>query len=372
MPEAISKEEFLKRAAEGDFDGIRAALAAGMAPHVQDEQRVTALHKAALAGHSPIVKLLLDHGAQLGIPGQHCRAVLSQVLRAGNVRLVALLFQQASKELAEATVAFNKWDRATSDTPGASGSKMLDAVEEELRATTTLIEGSLNEVAAKGDMGLVQRLLEYGFGVRIVPEAGQKALHSAIDTGNSVLMRSLLELGVDVHTNGWPLLAQAARKGDSAIVARLLERGATIPATAEARQDALLKAAEEGSLAIVHILLERGADIHAADKTGQTALHKAAGGMAASSATVGEYSGVVKLLLVSGANPHATDQDGKTALDLARAKRRTAIVELLQAQEAPQSATLGKGKTTSSHETSWISVSLLELFLKVFKRLRPP
>lgn len=61
MPEAISKEEFLKRAAEGDVEGVRQALVAGMAANVQDEQRVTALHRAALAGHTTIVELLLNH-----------------------------------------------------------------------------------------------------------------------------------------------------------------------------------------------------------------------------------------------------------------------------------------------------------------------
>jgi ankyrin repeat protein len=371
MPEAISKAEFLQRATKGDVEGVKAALLAGMAANTQDEQRETALHKAALASHAPIVKLLLDHGAQLGIPGQHCRSVLAQVLQRGNVRLIALLFQQASKELVEATATFNKWDRAADAASGASGSKMLDAVEEELRATAALIEGSLREAAAEGKMGLVQQLLEYGFGARIVPEAGQKALHYAIETGNAVLVRSLLELGVDVRANGWSLLAQAVRKGDSIIVARLLEHGATIPATAEARQGALLKAAEEGSLATVHLLLERGTDVHAADETGQTALHKAAHGMAASSATAEDYPGVVKLLLVSGADVRATDQDGKTAVDLAKARGRTAIAELLQAHEAPQDMTHEEGRTPSSYETFRTSVSLLELFLKALKRFRP-
>jgi ankyrin repeat protein len=369
MPEAISKEEFLQRAAEGDIERVKAALAAGMAPNAQDEQRVTALHKAALAGHTSIVKLLFDHGAQLGIPSQHCRAVLSRVLRTGNVRLITLLFQQASQELTEAMAAFNKWDRATSN-PGAPRSKMLDAVEEELRATAALIEGSLNEVATTGGMGLVQRLLEYGFGVRVVPEAGQKALRYAIDTGNSALVRLLLELGVDVHTNGWPVLVQAVRKGDSAIVTRLLEHGASIPATSEARQDALLRAAEEGSLATVHLLLERGTDVHAADKTGQTALHKAASGATASSATPGDYSDVVKLLLVSGADTHATDQDGRTALDLARARGCTAVVELLQSDEAPRDLAHAEGHKTSPYETFRSSVTLLEVFLKYLKKFR--
>jgi ankyrin repeat protein len=176
---------------------------------------------------------------------------------------------------------------------------------------------------------------------------------------------------VDVRTDGWPVLVQAARKRDSAIVTCLLDHGATIPATAEARQAALLKAAEEGSLALVHLLLAGGGDVHAADRTGQTALHKAVGGTVASSATPEEYCATVKLLLVSGADAHATDKDGKTALDLARVRGRTALVELLQAHQAPREATHERSGPTSQRQSLRSVVTLLEVFLKYMKRFRP-
>ena len=111
MPGAISKEEFLKYAAEGDVEGVSRALAAGMALNAHDEQHRTALHSAALAKHTAIVELLLNHGAELGVPNKYCRLVLSQVLGMGDARLVSLLFKQANQELAEAVEACAKWDR---------------------------------------------------------------------------------------------------------------------------------------------------------------------------------------------------------------------------------------------------------------------
>ncbi len=60
---SVSKDQFLDAAYDGKIDTVRQFLAEGGDVNCINEQKRTALHRAAIMGRSEIIKLLLDHGA---------------------------------------------------------------------------------------------------------------------------------------------------------------------------------------------------------------------------------------------------------------------------------------------------------------------
>ena len=143
-------------------------------------------------------------------------------------------------------------------------------------------------------------------------------------------------------------LFDAARRGDTRAVKRLLDAGANANGTKRARP--IHAAVVHGHRAVIAALLSRGADAEYVDSfSGFTPLMEAAwsGRLAlvqllfpddrqdasrtaalVLAAKEGRTS-VVRFLLRRGVDPEGNRLDGKTALEWARKKRRTAIVKLL-------------------------------------------
>jgi ankyrin repeat protein len=125
----------------------------------------------------------------------------------------------------------------------------------------------------------------------------------------------------------------AAREGQTEVVRLLIAAGADVkalddhPAEEFRRQytdgwTPLHFAAMTGQTAVAAILLDHGADVNAADQRGKgTALHYAAWAGNAE---------LVKLLLARGANRDAKDEMNRTPLDLAKEKRHTGVIKLLE------------------------------------------
>ena len=84
---------------------------------------------------------------------------------------------------------------------------------------------------------------------------------------------------------------------------------------------ALILASHQGQTAMVEKLLNKGADVNARTQKGTTALISAAGR--------GDVN-TVRLLLGKGADFTRKDSSGKTALAYAMEKNQTAVVEILR------------------------------------------
>ena len=150
-------------------------------------------------------------------------------------------------------------------------------------------------------------------------------------------------------------LFDAAGRGDSAVVEKLLNDGVAVDERGRNAETPLIAAALAGQIGIARILINRGADIMARNKGGFTALHAAAysgnSGVArllldngATHSDQENISGatplivaaeennvaVAELLIERGADLGVADRDGFTALTQAWAKRRTEMVRLLK------------------------------------------
>lgn len=96
-------------------------------------------------------------------------------------------------------------------------------------------------------------------------------------------------------------LIEAAGRGDTAVVNKLLEKGADV--NANTGETALTNAALGGHLQMVRLLLQKGPDVNAQGGFGTTALMYAA--------AKGNLE-VVKILLNRGAEVNRADNDGPT------------------------------------------------------------
>lgn len=145
----------------------------------------------------------------------------------------------------------------------------------------------------------------------------------AAKKGDTATVQALLDKGADVNAkdkDGWTALMFAANNGHATIVQALLDRGADVNAKTEDEKGAtaLMVTAWQGHTAIVEALLDRGADVNAKAKDdGMTALMLA---------VMEGHTATVQALLDKGADVNAKDKSGLTALMLAKSEGHTEIV----------------------------------------------
>ena len=131
-------------------------------------------------------------------------------------------------------------------------------------------EGRTAEVltAMDQDRSLATRAWKWGNGTTL--------LHAGCNgENNPQLIFALLERGANLHARdtdrGQNALMLASRKGNRAVCALLLEKGADIRAQDNIGRDSLMLASYKGHVAVCTLLLEQ-ADVHARDHRGRDAL----------------------------------------------------------------------------------------------------
>ncbi len=209
--------EWLEAVKRGDVAIVADRLRRGMDVNAGgDGSNVTALMWAVRLGHTEIVRLLLEHGADLN-PDDGC----------------------GRTAMTYAVISSRTWEDYWH--------------------------------VPRPDPGPLQLLLAAG---------GQYRLYEAVLLNDVELARARLDEGADVNTGegeyDGPMLKIAAELGYLDMVDLLLDRGANIESMDDLGQRPLLSAARYGRTEVVRRLLDRGADINADDWSGQTALSNAA------------------------------------------------------------------------------------------------
>jgi ankyrin repeat protein len=146
------------------------------------------------------------------------------------------------------------------------------------------------------------------------------------------LMVASITLAGELDAN----LRSAIDKGDTTVVRSLLAKGANVDATDERGSTPLLLASSLGRADIVHLLLAKGADINMNSNNGETALMKAA--------RMG-LADLVKLFLDKGASIDAKSTLGVTALWWATVNGHAECVRILINKGADVNST-NSGTTT--------------------------
>jgi len=174
------------------------------------------------------------------------------------------------------------------------------------------------------------------------------AIESAVESGELVDLKILLENGADVNKkikvdwipSGWTPLHYASFSGRDEIAKILIEHRADVNAKASSGLTPLHFAVKNGDEKVSQTLIEHRADVNSKTNKGRTPLHYAA------------WSGkdeIVKILIEKGADVNKKANDGWTPLDYARdaddnltTKEKQAIITLLRQHGAKTGAELDR------------------------------
>ena len=185
-----------------------------------------ALAVAASEGHSAVVKLLIERGADVNIEGVRGYALAEAACKDHPV-----IVQMLRDNGADINLSCGNEDYST----------------------------ALEAVVAKGTACMVKILFDHGADVNLVSTSGT-ALQAAVWSGRARMVTLLLDYRADVNLvscNG-TVLGVAAFKGNADIVQLLLKRGADINIVGGDDGTALASAHKD----IFQILLDNGADIN--------------------------------------------------------------------------------------------------------------
>ncbi|MBC8142793.1 MAG: ankyrin repeat domain-containing protein [Armatimonadetes bacterium] len=298
----------------GNAESVRLLLAAGSDPEARDKAGETPLHYAARCevyagaaidtGIPRIVARLIAAGANPCAVDDYGVTPLHWAAENANVELVRLLLRHGSDPNAAnvhgfTPLHFSAHSRAKHRTTSATAQTLLEAGASADSPARGLGSGAtaLILAASHAAVAVVAVLLAAGANPNFVDNVGRSPLTEAIT--NAENFAALLAAGADLS----PLLKATGKP-------------------------LLLTAAERGNAPAVQALLAANADPNKAYR-GKYPLH---------AAVAKANADAVAALLAAGANHLLPGKDGVTALDLARKRRRKAILPLLEAAETARQA----------------------------------
>lgn len=157
------------------------------------------LAHAAAKGHAEFVKLLIDAGADAGVPGKSRRTPLIAAAGDGNTGLVALLL--GARDCGLNTRDGDNWTALAHAVNGGHQDvvrQLLDAGAE----VETTAEGGLSpfsQAVAEGHTEIMEMLWRHGANIDKRDDDGDTPLHVAISSENGEAVRLLLQWGASLH-----------------------------------------------------------------------------------------------------------------------------------------------------------------------------
>ncbi|KAF5687352.1 ankyrin protein 3 [Fusarium denticulatum] len=245
---------------------------------VQDRQKKTPLHLAALHGHSIVTKHLLKSGAKTNGQAVGGDTALHFAVLQGHQSIMKYLLERDPNLI---TVA-----------DGQSHTPLFSAV-------------------FRGSSSAVKLLLDRRADLRALDTYGNSVLHHAVKTEKSSVIKLLLDSGSDVNgqnAQGRTPLHLAIVGDHSSVVKALLERRSRTDIADKLGRRALHEAVLSGNKACTQLLLKHRVAVDARDNDGQTALVYA---------IQGRHGSLLKLLLEGGTDINAVDKYGFTMIMVA-------------------------------------------------------
>ena len=207
----------------------------------------------------------------------------------------------------------------------------------DMTATNQQGENALFKAAESGNLVLLRSLLKYGLNPMQQDESGEIPLAVAIRCGNLSVANCLLGItknpALIVDKEGATLLHKAAWGDMPSITCELLDKhGIDIEFKDNFGRTAVHIAAYQSSCKMLkYLLVEKQANVNAIDHESRTPLFS------------GAYDGnnrVLKILCECGADLSVKDKNGMTALDFAFSKNEFETVKFLKKQAAANHFTI--------------------------------
>jgi ankyrin repeat protein len=259
--------------ATGDLVRVRSTLDAGANAKAERayntnmdrevyEGTESALLVAAKGGHEPIVRLLLERGADPDAADSLTgRTALVEASAKGRLRVVETLLAHGANPSARDAL-----DAQNCLTAAIAG-EHADVARALLQAGARVEPAAIEQACVRGRLDLAQMCVDAGADVQTT-----NAFKSAAMAGQIDALRWLVKQSVDVKKQGPDALLGAANAGRAEVVHYLIERGVPVESRTSYGWTALHLAAYNGNAATVKVLVEAGADVRADDGAGKTPL----------------------------------------------------------------------------------------------------
>ena len=284
----------------------------------QDDRMNTPLLWAATAGHTDIVKHLIERGANLEAEEEDGLKPLHQAASRNHVEVVKLLLTAGVDPVTPKTKDIHRgWCGNAPTTYGQTPlmyachnghfKSMVEFIH--FLKDPKVLQKALYWAAEKGRADIVGLLLEETSVDVNGTYQGDTALFKAGENKHQKTIEILLRAGADPNkfcrrtgdefsNQGFMWFPQKPRDDEK-------PRGWTALHVICCSKDGFSRArGDDGALKCAQLLLDAGADVHVQAPDGSTALHHACE----------HYTSVVKLLMEAGADPTAEDDSGNTPL----------------------------------------------------------
>ncbi|KAJ7291390.1 ankyrin repeat-containing domain protein [Mycena rebaudengoi] len=326
--QSISKEEkesALLDASYWNCPGVvRLLINHGANLHAAGGYYGNALQTAAAMGHVSVAQELIANGINVNIRGGWYSSALIAALERGHEEVAELLIQNGADVNAQGGHYGNTLQAASAKGSIAAVQLLLDKGAD-VNEQGGHYGNALQAASAKGSIAAVQLLLDKGADVNVQGGHYGTALNAAFAQGNITVMQLLLDNSADMNLlgrDGETALQAAVAKGKAEVVQLLLDNGADMNLLGRDGETTLQAAVAKGKAEVVQLLLDNGADMNLLGRDGETALQ---------AAVAKGKAEVVQLLLNNGADVNLQLQGGhyRTALQAALAWGNITMIQLL-------------------------------------------
>jgi RNA polymerase sigma factor (sigma-70 family) len=313
--------QMLSACQQGDMEAVR-LLAESCPGLVHCTYNYTPpIHFAVREGHLPVVRYLLEHGAD---PSYSSYGFKDSLLRMASERgwnEIAALIEKALSTRFPLSVAAHDLLEACAKGDTALVHRLLAEDKALVRSSDDKGETPLHQACAAGHYDIVRMLIEAGAEVGAVRADGFKPIHSAlfvngqgwIRQGNSGETLQAGRIAEYLLQHGEPYtIFLAAVFGDTEAIKRELLRDSALANFADTHQRRPLSAAAwRDDMAMVRLLLDHGADPSLPERDAPL-------GHAVWIAAQRQNAEMLRLLLDHGADPESNAESGGRALDHVR------------------------------------------------------
>ncbi len=242
----------------------------------------TPLLGAVSEGHKALLKFLISKGAKVDAADYKGRTALHVAVEMGHLSLFPYLIKECkidpNKKDKEGLAAIH----IAIDVGNVSGiNTLFDMQGVDLSLKDSDENTILHLASAQGNVkafGAVLAHLPEKFDVNALNKRGETALHSAAESDQTLHLKTLIEMGLDIeaknHIDASPL-AMAVFREARAAAETLIEAGADIKAVLNDGSTLMHMAAQNCDTRMIDTLVEAGAELNALDDSGFAPIHYA-------------------------------------------------------------------------------------------------